>query len=358
MRRTPPSLSCGYTITHTCFLIRRQAQTGSVHLNGSQGSRPTPLWSCSFKTHTPAMEEALWRPENGEMVMCKGKLAGSTRSETQSRPLPSPEGACACFGRPPSHNAPPPTPLAFSQSSQVNSTLPECGRVLDKGTGGTCSNLPPPPQLITIMDRYKLEVISAGKNYTRIRKAICSGYFAHAAKVDPQEGYVTLAEQQTVYIRRAPGLAAKCRGGAGGRCGTETKLSVLVWFCCVVVVLYVVAYMQSKKFSIYKYIDSAFDVVGSTSASGKPVARSIRRPRCSIRTRSGCCTTIRGFLDRWRAPGGGGVMPNHIWHEVEPPPQLCHAMSGLPRQKILGAYFAPRQSVCRLVHKAEFLRHD
>ena len=38
-------------------------------------------------------------------------------------------------------------------------------------------------QLITIMDRYKLLVVSAGKNYNKIRKAVCSGFFPHAAKV-------------------------------------------------------------------------------------------------------------------------------------------------------------------------------
>jgi len=64
-------------------------------------------------------------------------------------------------------------------------------------------------QLITIMDRYKLPVVSAGRNYTRIRKAVCSGFFAHAAKVDPQEGYRTLAEQQVVYIHPSSSLFNK-----------------------------------------------------------------------------------------------------------------------------------------------------
>ncbi len=35
-------------------------------------------------------------------------------------------------------------------------------------------------QLIAIMDRYKLELVSAGKNYARICKAITSGFFIHA----------------------------------------------------------------------------------------------------------------------------------------------------------------------------------
>ncbi|KAL9642800.1 hypothetical protein ABK040_009875 [Willaertia magna] len=60
-------------------------------------------------------------------------------------------------------------------------------------------------QLLTIMDRYKLRILSCGKNYTRIRKAITSGFFAHASKKDPQEGYKTLVENQPVYIH--PGSA-------------------------------------------------------------------------------------------------------------------------------------------------------
>lgn len=55
-------------------------------------------------------------------------------------------------------------------------------------------------QLIAIMDRYKLDLVSAGKNYVRICKAIASGFFFHAARKDPQEGYKTIVEQQPVYI--------------------------------------------------------------------------------------------------------------------------------------------------------------
>ena len=57
-------------------------------------------------------------------------------------------------------------------------------------------------QLLTIMDRYKLDVVSCGRNYTKVRKAICSGFFAHAAKKDPQEGYKTLVEGKQKFIFR------------------------------------------------------------------------------------------------------------------------------------------------------------
>ncbi|XP_058095795.1 probable pre-mRNA-splicing factor ATP-dependent RNA helicase DEAH5 [Magnolia sinica] len=61
-------------------------------------------------------------------------------------------------------------------------------------------------QLLTIMDRYKLDVVSAGKNFTKIRKAICAGFFFHAARKDPQEGYRTLVENQPVYIHPSSAL--------------------------------------------------------------------------------------------------------------------------------------------------------
>ena len=60
-------------------------------------------------------------------------------------------------------------------------------------------------QLITIMDRYKLDLVSAGSNWQKIQMAVTSGFFFHAAKKDPQEGYKTLVEQQAVSIH--PGSA-------------------------------------------------------------------------------------------------------------------------------------------------------
>ncbi|TBU62532.1 P-loop containing nucleoside triphosphate hydrolase protein [Dichomitus squalens] len=61
-------------------------------------------------------------------------------------------------------------------------------------------------QLLGIMDRYKHDIISAGKDYNRVRKAICSGYFRNAAKKDPQEGYKTLVEGTPVYIHPSSAL--------------------------------------------------------------------------------------------------------------------------------------------------------
>lgn len=61
-------------------------------------------------------------------------------------------------------------------------------------------------QLITIMDRFKLDIVSAGGNYIKIRKAIVSGFFVHTAKRDPQEGYRTLVDGQQVFIHPSSSL--------------------------------------------------------------------------------------------------------------------------------------------------------
>jgi len=61
-------------------------------------------------------------------------------------------------------------------------------------------------QLVAIMDRYKLDIVSAGKNYNKVRKAIVAGFFSHAAKRDAQEGYKTLVEGTPVYIHPSSSL--------------------------------------------------------------------------------------------------------------------------------------------------------
>lgn len=64
-------------------------------------------------------------------------------------------------------------------------------------------------QLVSIMDRYKLDLVSCGRNLNKARMAICSGYFMFSARKDPQEGYKTLAEQQVVYIHPSSCLFQK-----------------------------------------------------------------------------------------------------------------------------------------------------
>ncbi|TKR87876.1 hypothetical protein L596_012209 [Steinernema carpocapsae] len=61
-------------------------------------------------------------------------------------------------------------------------------------------------QLLGIMDRHKLDVVSCGRDVQRVQKAICSGFFRNAAKRDPQEGYRTLVDGQSVYIHPCSSL--------------------------------------------------------------------------------------------------------------------------------------------------------
>ena len=43
-----------------------------------------------------------------------------------------------------------------------------------------------------------MPVVSCGRAWDNVRKAICSGFFANAAKKDPAEGYRTMVEGQPV----------------------------------------------------------------------------------------------------------------------------------------------------------------
>lgn len=61
-------------------------------------------------------------------------------------------------------------------------------------------------QLLTIMDRYKLEILSCGRDYTRVCKAVVSGFFTHTAKKDAAEGYKTILEGTPVYLHPSSAL--------------------------------------------------------------------------------------------------------------------------------------------------------
>lgn len=64
-------------------------------------------------------------------------------------------------------------------------------------------------QLIALMDRFKLPVVSCRNDYSRIRKSIAAGFFAHAAKRDPKDGYKTIVDDQTVHIHPSSTLFNK-----------------------------------------------------------------------------------------------------------------------------------------------------
>jgi len=61
-------------------------------------------------------------------------------------------------------------------------------------------------QLLGIMDRYKHDIVSCGRNYKKVCRALVGGYFRNAAKKDPQEGYKTLLEGTPVYIHPSSSL--------------------------------------------------------------------------------------------------------------------------------------------------------
>ncbi|CAD8089393.1 unnamed protein product [Paramecium sonneborni] len=64
-------------------------------------------------------------------------------------------------------------------------------------------------QLLQIMERYKFQITSCGKDFWKIRKAITAGYFFHVAKKDQAEGYKTLSDNQQVYIHPSSALFNK-----------------------------------------------------------------------------------------------------------------------------------------------------
>ncbi|KAF7194166.1 Pre-mRNA-splicing factor ATP-dependent RNA helicase prp22 [Pseudocercospora fuligena] len=64
-------------------------------------------------------------------------------------------------------------------------------------------------QLVQILDRHRLKVISCGRDTTRVRQALCAGFFRNSARKDPQEGYKTLVEGTPVYMHPASALFGK-----------------------------------------------------------------------------------------------------------------------------------------------------
>jgi len=61
-------------------------------------------------------------------------------------------------------------------------------------------------QLIDIFKKFKLPLVSCGKDYAKVRKAITAGFFTHAARKDQEEGYKTLQDARQVYIHPSSAL--------------------------------------------------------------------------------------------------------------------------------------------------------
>lgn len=65
-------------------------------------------------------------------------------------------------------------------------------------------------QLLGIMQRYKHRIISCGRDTTKVRQALCTGFFRNAARKDQQEGgYKTLVEGTPVYLHPSSALFGK-----------------------------------------------------------------------------------------------------------------------------------------------------
>ncbi|KAL8827147.1 MAG: hypothetical protein Q9191_003361 [Dirinaria sp. TL-2023a] len=64
-------------------------------------------------------------------------------------------------------------------------------------------------QLVSIMERYKHQIVSCGRNTMKVRQALCSGFFRNSARKDPQEGYKTLIEGTPVYMHPSSALFGK-----------------------------------------------------------------------------------------------------------------------------------------------------
>ena len=64
-------------------------------------------------------------------------------------------------------------------------------------------------QLVQILDRHRLRIVSCGRDTIRVRQALCSGFFRNSARKDPQEGYKTLVEGTPVYLHPSSALFGK-----------------------------------------------------------------------------------------------------------------------------------------------------
>ena len=64
-------------------------------------------------------------------------------------------------------------------------------------------------QLVSIMERYRHQIVSCGRNTLKVRQALCSGFFRNSARKDPQEGYKTLIEGTPVYMHPSSALFGK-----------------------------------------------------------------------------------------------------------------------------------------------------
>jgi ATP-dependent RNA helicase DHX8/PRP22 len=64
-------------------------------------------------------------------------------------------------------------------------------------------------QLIGQLSQAKLPVLSCRGDYQRIQKALTSGFFEHAAKREPKEGYKTISDNHQVFVHPSSAIFQK-----------------------------------------------------------------------------------------------------------------------------------------------------
>ncbi|PKU88031.1 putative pre-mRNA-splicing factor ATP-dependent RNA helicase [Dendrobium catenatum] len=62
-------------------------------------------------------------------------------------------------------------------------------------------------QLEGLLKKVKIEIVSNSSNLDAIKKAITSGFFHHAARLQKTGAYRTVKNPQTVHIHPSSGLA-------------------------------------------------------------------------------------------------------------------------------------------------------
>ena len=63
-------------------------------------------------------------------------------------------------------------------------------------------------QLVQLFQRHKLPIVSCGRNTTKVRQALCAGFFKNSARKGP-DGYTTIVEGTPVFLHPASALFGK-----------------------------------------------------------------------------------------------------------------------------------------------------
>jgi len=74
-------------------------------------------------------------------------------------------------------------------------------------------------------------VVSCGKDVAKVQKTICSGFFRNAARKDPQEGYKTVVDNQTVFVHPSSALFNRQPDWYSVTIHFSHAVTILVGFC-------------------------------------------------------------------------------------------------------------------------------